>query len=103
MIIVTSSEDIRHNIDDRIDQYINGKLSQEQIDEIWIDALCDDRNYSYLKTSSYLKEYFKPHLAQTDIAEAKSIQDGTSNASNIIIASIIVALIVALLIFWGMN
>jgi hypothetical protein len=100
---VTSPEDLRHNIDDRIDQYVNGKLSQDQIDEIWIDALCDERHYSYLRSSSYLKDYFTPKTIKAEVPEFAPTTTESPDNLNIIIAAIIAAILFAALIFWGMN
>jgi hypothetical protein len=103
MNIVTSREELRHNIDDRIDQYINGKLSQDQIDEIWIDALCDDRHYNYLKASASLKDYYAPKPVDSSLPTGTSITEDYKDSRSITVAAIIVAIIFALLIFWGMN
>jgi TolA-binding protein len=41
--------------EERIDQYVSGKLSQEQIDEVWAEILADSHNYDYLKTTVSLR------------------------------------------------
>lgn len=50
-------ESFSHNkIEDKIDRYVNGKLSQEEIDELWAELIQDGYHLEYLKTVANLKE-----------------------------------------------
>lgn len=41
--------------EDRIDQYVSGKLSQDQTDEVWMEILASPQHYDYLKTAVALR------------------------------------------------
>lgn len=50
-------ESFSHNkIEDKIDRYVNGQLSQEEIDELWAELIQDGYHLEYLKTVANLKE-----------------------------------------------
>lgn len=42
-------------IKEKIDLYVEGKLSSEAIDELWAELLADEQSYDYLKTAASLK------------------------------------------------
>ncbi len=48
-----SEKDLK--VEERIDQYLNGKLNQSEIDHLWIDVIENKHHYEYLKTSATLK------------------------------------------------
>ena len=43
------------DIERRIDLYINGKLNQPQIDNLWVDLIENPSHFNYLKTTATLK------------------------------------------------
>lgn len=43
-------------IENKIDQYVNGELTQEEIDELWAELIQDGYHLDYLKTVANLKE-----------------------------------------------
>jgi tetratricopeptide (TPR) repeat protein len=48
-----------NKIEEKIDQYINGQLNQEEIDELWAELIQDGYHLDYLKTVANLKEAVK--------------------------------------------
>lgn len=46
-------------IEEKIDQYVNGQLSQSEIDELWAELIQDGYHLDYLKTVANLKEVVK--------------------------------------------
>lgn len=49
----------QNKIEEKIDQYINGQLNQEEIDELWAELIQDGYHLDYLKTVANLKEAVK--------------------------------------------
>jgi len=43
-------------IEEQIDRYVAGQLSQEEIDELWVELVQHDEYMAYLETSANLKE-----------------------------------------------
>lgn len=48
-----SEKDLK--VEERIDHYLNGKLNQSEIDQLWIDVIENKHHYEYLKTSPTLR------------------------------------------------
>lgn len=48
-----------NKIEEKIDQYVNGQLSQEEIDELWAELIQNGYHLDYLKTVANLKEAVK--------------------------------------------
>jgi tetratricopeptide (TPR) repeat protein len=57
---------VNNELERRIDLYLEGKLSHEEIDELWADLLQDKYYYDYMKTAATLKG-----MAQEKQSEAK--------------------------------
>lgn len=49
----------QNKIEEKIDQYVNGQLSQSEIDELWAELIQDGYHLDYLKTVANLKEVVK--------------------------------------------
>lgn len=47
---------INTELEDKIDDYIEGRLSSEEIDELWIELIQDDYYLDYLKSTANLKK-----------------------------------------------
>ncbi|HKK45832.1 MAG TPA: hypothetical protein VJ964_09935 [Balneolaceae bacterium] len=63
-----SENRINKDLEEKIDLYINGQLSQEEVDELWVELIQDDYLIDYLKT----------------VANTKAvIESGRSKAKNI--------------------
>ena len=45
-----------NDIRERIDQYVNGQLSEDEIDDLWADIVQDEEHVDYLNTMADLKE-----------------------------------------------
>ena len=43
-------------IEEKIDRYVNGELSQEEIEDLWVELIQDDEYVDYLETTANLKE-----------------------------------------------
>lgn len=46
----------RNNIEQEINRYINGKLSESEVEELWSVLIQDDEYMDYLKTAANIKE-----------------------------------------------
>lgn len=49
----------QNKIEEKIDRYVNGQLSQKEIDELWAELIQDGYHLDYLKTVANLKEVVK--------------------------------------------
>ena len=49
----------QNKLEEKIDQYVNGQLSQEEVDELWAELIQDGYHLDYLKTVANLKEVVK--------------------------------------------
>lgn len=68
------SNDFQHELERRIDLYVNGRLNQEQIDALWVDMIENPDAYAYLKTTVALREVFKKSTI-SNIASSPTIKD----------------------------
>jgi tetratricopeptide (TPR) repeat protein len=74
-------------IEEKIDRYIDGELSQEEIDDLWVTLIQHEEYIDYLKTSANLK----------DMAEKKK----TNQENNTVWMYAAAAAIVLLLVVFG--
>lgn len=49
----------QNKLEEKIDRYVNGQLSQEEIDDLWAELIQDGYHLDYLKTVANLKEVVK--------------------------------------------
>jgi tetratricopeptide (TPR) repeat protein len=49
----------QNKLEEKIDQYVNGQLSQSEVDELWAELIQDGYHLDYLKTVANLKEVVK--------------------------------------------
>ena len=49
----------QNKLEEKIDRYVNGQLSQEEVDELWAELIQDGYHLDYLKTVANLKEVVK--------------------------------------------
>lgn len=49
----------QNKLEEKIDQYVNGQLSQKEVDELWAELIQDGYHLDYLKTVANLKEVVK--------------------------------------------
>ncbi len=61
----------QNKIEDKIDQYINGQLSQEEIDELWAELIQDGYHLDYLKTVANLKEAVKKRKEKRKVRQLR--------------------------------
>jgi tetratricopeptide (TPR) repeat protein len=71
-----SEKDLK--VEERIDQYLNGKLNQVEIDHLWIDVIENKQHYDYLKTSATLKKMLSDSKEQGGSAPVYSITSAKS-------------------------
>ncbi|MCH8496211.1 MAG: hypothetical protein LAT57_11360 [Balneolales bacterium] len=58
--------------EERVDLFLNDKLSQDQIDELWIESIEDSSRYDYLKTVAALRnEFFQKSSSQDQLPAEK--------------------------------
>lgn len=50
-------------IEERIDQYLNGQLSPDEIDDLWVELIQDDNYLQYMQTSADLRELARQRKA----------------------------------------
>ena len=49
----------QNKLEEKIDRYVNGQLSQSEVDELWAELIQDGYHLDYLKTVANLKEVVK--------------------------------------------
>lgn len=45
----------KRELEEKIDQYINGQLSAQEVDDLWVELIQDDYHLDYLKSAANLK------------------------------------------------
>lgn len=61
----------QNKIEEKIDRYINGQLSQEEIDDLWAELIQDGYHLDYLKTVANLKEAVKKRKQKQKVRRLK--------------------------------
>lgn len=69
------STEFQHELERKIDQYICGRLNQDQIDALWVDIIENPSSYSYLKTTVALQRI----VASSSITSIDSKSDSISS------------------------
>jgi tetratricopeptide (TPR) repeat protein len=72
------SQQNNFDIENRIDQYLKGRLGQEQIDSLWVDMIEDPESYEYLKTMVSLKNIY----ADSNSSPISNINSSAKSNSN---------------------
>lgn len=57
----------RLGFEERVDRYLNNKLAQDQINELWVEVIEDKRKYEYLKTAAALTGHFAAERTQEEM------------------------------------
>ncbi len=88
MIESNVNKDLEH----KIDLYVNGKLSQEQVDELWAELIQDGYYLDYTKSVANIKSIFEKQRSNNQVAPVYSLRKvlnyGTAAAIAIIIGVI---------------
>lgn len=53
----------------RIDAYLNGDLSQQEVDELWADLISNPDYYNYFSTYVHLKKYYADQQQSTQFSD----------------------------------
>lgn len=83
---------INKNLEHKVDLYINGKLSQEQVDELWAELVQDGYYLDYTKSVANIKAIIEEERSENKVAPVyklrKVINYGAAAAIAIIIGVI---------------
>lgn len=60
-----------NQLEEKIDQYVNGQLSQQEIDELWVELIQDEGKLDYLKTVANTKAVLESEEKETKIFSLK--------------------------------
>lgn len=58
-------QELNYDIENRIDLYLKGRLSQDQIDDLWVELIENPECYDYLKTVVSLRNIYKDQKINT--------------------------------------
>ncbi|MDX1636779.1 MAG: tetratricopeptide repeat protein [Balneolaceae bacterium] len=58
---------LNKDLEEKIDRYVNGQLSTEEIDELWAELIQDENQLDYLKTVANTKAVIESQREQTTI------------------------------------
>lgn len=61
----------KKELEEKIDQYINGQLSPREVDELWAELIQDGYHLDYLKSAANLKEVIKKRRKQRKAKKKK--------------------------------
>lgn len=77
----------RKELESKIDMYVEGRLSSEEIDELWVELIQDDYYYDYLKTVASLKGLAQSKKGKkSNIIELHTIRRWSVAAAIVLIA-----------------
>ncbi|MCC5925038.1 MAG: tetratricopeptide repeat protein [Bacteroidetes bacterium] len=65
--------------EERVDRYISNKLTQDQINDLWVEVIEDKRKYEYLKTTVALTRYFSDYNDASEDTSATAKQSLKNN------------------------
>jgi len=78
---------VNNDIERRIDFYLEGKLSHEEIDELWADLLQDKYYYDYMKTAATLKGMAQEKQSEATIYTFSPLKQAYLAAAMILVAA----------------
>lgn len=58
---------INKELEKKIDLYVNGRLSQEEVEELWVELIQDEHHIDYLKTVANTKAVIESERSRTKI------------------------------------
>ncbi|MDZ7715981.1 MAG: hypothetical protein U5J95_07170 [Balneolaceae bacterium] len=83
-------ESIEHNdIEEKIDRYVNGQLSEKEIEELWIELIQDEYHLDYLKSVANLKEAVKNKKKQKEKAQVRRYWSYSAAAVIIVLVTVL--------------
>lgn len=83
-------ESIEHNdIEEKIDRYVNGQLSEKEIEELWIELIQDEYHLDYLKSVANLKEAVKNKKKQKEAARVRKYWSYSAAAVIIMLVTVL--------------
>jgi len=75
-------------IEEKIDRYVDGELTQDEIDDLWVEIMQDEEHLNYLKTAANLQELAK---------QGESKNSGENRNTVLYAAAAVIILLVAIL------
>lgn len=80
-----------YRVEDQLDQYVRGRLDQDQIDQLWVEMMEEPSYFEYLKTSVALKAVYQEKAITKEITPSVPVtpihQKSSSNFRNWSIAA----------------
>ncbi len=83
---------LNKDLEEKIDLYVNGQLSQEEVDELWAELIQDDNQLDYLKTVANTKAVIEAD--QEDAATIFSINRSWTYAAAAVIVILLAVMTV---------
>lgn len=80
----------KKDLENRIEEYLEGELSASQIDELWAELIQDDYYYDYLKTAASIKGLSEKRNKKAKIFELTNIKQVYLAAAVMLISAAIV-------------
>ena len=81
---------IRNEIEEQIEKYLDGGLSANEIDELWVELIQDDYYFDYLKTAASLKGLSEKKRNRSNILNIGGVKQAYLAAAVVIIAATLV-------------
>lgn len=81
---------IRNEIEEQIEKYLDGELSANEIDGLWTELIQDDYYYDYLKTAASLKGLSEKKRNKNNILNMGGVKQTYLAAAVVIIAATLV-------------
>lgn len=91
----------KHNLEleEKIDLYLDGKLSAAEVDELWAELIQDEYYYDYLKTAASLKGLANENKAEKKNDSQKTARIFTLNPAGWMAAAAVLVIAIGLAVF----
>lgn len=91
----------KHNLEleEKIDLYLDGKLSAAEVDELWAELIQDEYYYDYLKTAASLKGLANENKAEKKDESHKTAKIFTLNPAGWMAAAAVLVIAIGLAVF----
>ncbi len=80
---------INKDLEEKIDLYVNGQLSQDEIDELWAELIQDGNQLDYLKTVANTKAVIEAEREKTKILSLNRVWTYAAAAVIILLVSVL--------------